>query len=299
MNLTAKKTALALGLVACQTAVAATTLEEVIVTAQFKEQSLQDASVAVDAFTGDQLRAQGVNSAEGLSQLVPALTITAGGGIASSLYMRGIGNSARNNYLDPAIILNYDGVPIARGSATSIAGFFDLNRVEVLKGPQGTLYGKNATGGVLNLNPAKPVIGENSGFISGAFGNYSASEFTAAINVALGDNSALRVSAALYDRDGYSSDGTNDDDRTSIRVQYLAQVNDRLTIRLSADSTDIGGVGGNPDIVGRYSPQFDLILDGNAPGTGMLSDEANDYRTTVLSAPGFGFLQPITDQWRT
>jgi len=110
-------------------------LEEVVVTAQYKQESLQDTGLAIDALDNSKLIEAGITNADELSQLVPALTITTGSGITSNLYMRGVGNKASNSYLDPAIILTYDGVPVARGSAASIGAFYDLERVEVLKGP--------------------------------------------------------------------------------------------------------------------------------------------------------------------
>jgi len=299
MNPKLNISALALAMLCAQSAWSAT-LEEITVTAQFKEASLQDTGIAMDAVSSDSMTKSGVTSAAELADMIPALTITNGGGISSQLYMRGVGNTANTNYLDPAIILTYDGVPIARGSAAAIGGFYDLERVEVLKGPQGTLYGKNATGGVLSIIPAKPKIGEMSGHIGGYIGNYDATQFTGAVNLPLGDNSALRLATSITKRDGYNTDGTNDDDRKSFRAQFLTEISDDLSIRLAADTTDIGGIGSGGSPIGRYVDptgpavysDYQLLLDGVDPGVGMDTDEGNAYRVALG-------LTPVQDEWFT
>lgn len=271
----------------------ATEVEQIVVTANFKEQSLQETGMAIDAISADRLAKENITSAAELATLVPALTITNGGGIASQVYMRGVGNKANNNYLDPAIILTYDGVALARGSATAIGGFFDLARVEVLKGPQGTLYGKNATGGVLNLVPVKPKLEETSGFVSGLLGNYGASNISGALNLPVSKNSAVRIAANKISRDGINKDGTNDDDRTTVRVQYLHEFGDEWSLRIAGDMTDIGGVGFNTQAMGAYDPDFNYIPSGLDVTEGPASEASNAYRNGVLSAPGFGFLNSI------
>lgn len=300
MKSTLKYSALAVAVMASANAFPVA-LEEIVVTAQFKQETLQDAGLAIDAVDAERLVRQGVTSAADLAKLVPALTITDAGGISGLLFVRGVGNTANNDYLDPAIIMTYDGVAMARGSATAINGFYDLERVEVLKGPQGTLYGKNATGGVINLIPAKPKLGETSGFINGSFGNYDDRQFSGAINLPMGENSALRVAANKVEHDGYNKDGTNDADKTGFRAQFLTEVNDQLTVRVGADYSDIGGVGGGTTPVGQYVPtgvfgNYALLPSGLAENEGQNTAAGNAFRNTVLSAPGFGFLDSIRDE---
>lgn len=276
-------------------------LEEVVVTAQKTTETLQQAGLAVDAVTSDELTKNGVISAHDLTNLVPALTITNGGGLASLLYMRGVGNRANNNYLDPAIITTYDGVPMARGSGASIPAFYDLERVEVLKGPQGTLYGKNATGGVINVIPVKPQLGETSGFITGSYGNYDDVQVSGAFNTPIGENSAIRVAGNRVKHDGYHRDGTQDADQWSIRGQFLTDINDDLNIRIAGDYADIGGVGSGTTSVGSYTPgglaTYTFVPSGLDPNEGQNTPAGNAYRNTILGAPGFGFLSDIQDKW--
>ena len=146
-------------------------LEEVTVTAQRREQSLQDAAVAVQAFDQDSLTQSGMESAQDLGALSPALGISAGGGPLTSFFVRGVGALTVNPLTDSAVAQNVDGVYLGRSSGAAGLALYDLERVELLKGPQGTLYGRNATGGVLNYIPNKPVIGENSGYLQSEFGN--------------------------------------------------------------------------------------------------------------------------------
>lgn len=278
-----------------------TVIEEIIITAQFKEKGLQDSGLAVDAIGGRDLVMKGLNDVYALSDMVPALTITSGAGISAQLFMRGVGNRAGSTYADPAIILTYDGVAIARGSSSSIAAFYDIERVEVLKGPQGTLYGKNATGGVVNIVPVGPKIGVSEGFISGSVGNYNAHEISGGFNLPVGATSAVRIAGSVIKRDGYNKDGSSDDDRKSVRAQFLTEPNDQLSIRFAADYTHVGGVGAGATPIGSYARNgvgdFSFVRNDLALNEGAQTDAANDFRSTVLAAPGFGFLTPIQDEF--
>ena len=124
----------------------------------------------------------GVSSAANLNAVAPSLSVTQGGGATTSFFVRGVGNFTNNAYSDPAVAFNYDGIYVGRPTSTG-STFFDLERIEVLKGPQGTLYGRNATGGAVNVLPAKPVIGQTMGAASLGYGNYKAFEGEAMLNL--------------------------------------------------------------------------------------------------------------------
>nr|WP_225883602.1 Plug domain-containing protein [Sphingomonas aliaeris] len=129
-------------------------LTDIIVTAQRRSESLQRAAIPVDVITGDTLANSGVTTSGQLGQIVPSLAVQNNGGANTTFFLRGVGNFTVNGYSDPAIAFNYDGVYLGRPTSTS-GVFYDLERVEVLKGPQGTLYGRNATGGAINILPLR------------------------------------------------------------------------------------------------------------------------------------------------
>ena len=224
-------------------------LQEIVVTAQRRAENLQRAAIAVTAVSGAALLEAGVTNATRLDTLVPGLTVT-GSGSNNVYFLRGVGNFTTTPVSDPAVAVNYDGVYTGRASAGF--SFFDLERVEVLKGPQGTLYGRNATGGAINILPVRPKLGELSGYGVASYGNYNALQLEGAINAPLGENGALRVSGSVINRDGYLKDGTGDDKSKALRVQMMSKLTPSLTVRLSGDYTHLGGAGVGTTYLGRY-----------------------------------------------
>lgn len=277
-------------------------IEEVLVTAQRREQSLQDAAVPVQTFDQDQLTQAGMESAQDLGLLSPALGVSAGGGPLTSFFVRGVGALTVNPLTDAAVAQNVDGIYLGRSSGAAGQAMYDLARVELLKGPQGTLYGRNATGGVVNYIPNKPVLGENSGYLQGEVGNYSKIGLQGAANVAVSDTVAIRVSGNSLDRDGFSDDGTNDQDSYSLRAQLLFEPNDKLSVRVAADYSEVSSTGPGGDLIGTYAnptgaPNGPSITDFTPSGipisTGPTDPRANELRTSVLHTPSFAPFQPI------
>ncbi|WP_428630158.1 TonB-dependent receptor [Sphingopyxis sp.] len=224
-------------------------LDDIIVTAQRTQETAQKAPLPIAVVQPEDLTRQNVTRAEDLSRLVPALVATASGGPNTSFFLRGVGNTTVNSYSDPAIAFNYDGVYIGRPNSTQ-GFFYDLQRIEVLKGPQGTLYGRNATGGAINVIPNRPKIGETSGEFQASYGNYDAIQAQGALNLPIGDRGAFRIAAAYNKRDGYLSDGTGDQDSISVRGQLLAELTPNLTTRFGADFSHQGGVGSGAYVYG-------------------------------------------------
>lgn len=217
-------------------------LDEIVVTAQRREESLQKVAVAVTAVSGDALVNAGASDPVGLSRLVPSLVVQPAAGTSTSLYLRGVGSQQGNSFGENPIALNLGGVFIARPS--SLGGiFYDLERVEVVKGPQGTLYGRNATGGAINVIPRKPILGEVSGNASFEYGNYNNVKAAGALNLPLGENVAMRLATQIVDRDGYLSDGYQDDSGQAVRASILAKPADGWSILLTADYFHQGGMG--------------------------------------------------------
>jgi iron complex outermembrane receptor protein len=216
-------------------------LGDIVVTAQRVSEKSQKAAVAISVVGGADLLKAGVSTVDQLNTLVPALTVQSAGSF-NFFFLRGVGNFAAGPNTDPAVAFNYDGVYVGR--PTSAAGtFYDLERVEVLKGPQGTLYGRNATGGAINVLPVQPKIGEFSGFGSASYGDYKALNVQGAVNVPMGDNGAFRIAGNLVSRDGYLKDGQSDEKAQSVRFQMKAKLTPDLTVRLSGDYAHVGGSG--------------------------------------------------------
>ena len=277
-------------------------ISEIIVTAQRKEESLQKAALAIDAVSGDDLAQRGIASATDITKAVPAISLPSPGGNISSIFIRGVGNVTTSSYNDPAVTPSYDGVVLGRGAGVFGAAFYDLARVEVLKGPQGILYGRNATGGAVNIIPNRPVIGRNGAGFNVSAGNYDAVDADAYVNLGVSDNSALRLGAAYAVRDGYNRDGTDDLRRGSLRAQFLIEPSNDLSLRIGADYTHLGGRGVGGSYVGGYAPDgaggYAFFPSGLDASEGFNTPAANAFRNQNLGAPAFAFLSAMNSDQR-
>ena len=239
-----------------------TGLADIIISAQRRDESAQRAAVPIDVVSNRELANAGVVTTTNINAAVPSLYVSKGGGVNTSYFIRGVGNFTNNGYSDPAVAFNVDGVYYARPGST-VGTFFDLERIEVLKGPQGTLYGRNATGGAVNVISVKPVPGVFSGYASAGYGNYNAFNIEGAINIPMGPDGALRISGNYIDRDGFNSDGTNDEKGYAVRVQMLANLTSNLTVRVSGDYSHNGGKG----VGGTYTGAINLTPGSAATAT--------------------------------
>nr|WP_310525496.1 TonB-dependent receptor [Polymorphobacter sp.] len=202
---TLRKTMLALLLsgtafpVAAQQAAAVADTSEIIVTAERRAQNIQDVTGVVTTLDARQLRADGINDLRQLQVAIPGLSIANQEGNIE-IFIRGVGSANNTELGDPAAAPHVNGtyIPRPRGLGSM---FYDLERVEVNKGPQGTLYGRNALAGTLNIITAKPKLNETSGFVQGEYGNRSSYGFEGAINVPLGQTAAIRAAAFYANKD--------------------------------------------------------------------------------------------------
>ena len=209
-------------------------LEDIVVTAQRRTENLQRAAIAASAVTGGDLVTAGVSDVNNLSKLIPSLVVAQSSGSATNFYIRGVGTFAAAILRENPIAFNFNGVYIGSPSAP-VGTLYDLERVEVLKGPQGTLYGRNATGGSINIIPVRPKLGEITGNATVEYGNYDAKKATGGVSVPVGSTAALRIAGQVVDRDGYMSDGTDDERGAAARASLLFQPNDRFSTTLVAD----------------------------------------------------------------
>lgn len=273
-----------------------TGLDEIIVTAQFKRENLQKAAVAVDVVSGENIAKAGVTGPAQLTGLVPSLQISQGGGNTQSFFVRGVGTLTNNSYTDPGVAFNIDGVYIGR--PTSVRNtFYDIERVEVLKGPQGTLYGRNATGGAVNVLPNKPQLGKLGGGLSASYGNYNDVGLTGHLNLPLGENVAARLAGTYSSHDGYLSDGSSNAKSYAFRGQLLFEPSPTVTVRIGADYAHDGGRGPGSTIVAKIDPftgvgtskGFDRKVGFQDPATNILLSQQYNFAAGRFMA---GFSDP-------
>ena len=216
-------------------------LPAVVVTAQRRTEDVQKAALAITAVSGRELQSRGLSQTEQLGTLTAGLQVNTSAGPYTTFSVRSVSSLSGNAFADPAIAANINGVYLA--TPTVIHGlYFDLERVEILKGPQGTLYGRNATAGAINIIPNRPksVFEANA---SADVGNYDRFNFGAMLNVPLADHVAFRIAGQRVNRDGYMSDGTNNDEGHAVRASVLFEPTEDLSILLSGDFAHQGGEG--------------------------------------------------------
>jgi iron complex outermembrane receptor protein len=181
-------------------------LEEVVVTAQKREQNMQDVGISVTAMSGDNLRSLGITSSADIASFTPNLSIVslAGEGNQPVIFLRGIGLNDYNTNNAGPIGMYVDEVIVSSPTAQSFA-MFDVERVEVLRGPQGTLYGRNTTGGAINVISNKPT-GEFEADLLASYGNFNAMKLEGAVSGPLTDKLGARLAVVSNTADGYIDD---------------------------------------------------------------------------------------------
>ena len=222
---------------------AQSSVEEIIVTATRREESIQDIPIAVSAFAGEDLEARGVQDLYGLQEVSPSISVyssnsTSNGG---TVRIRGVGTTGNNPGLEAAVGTFIDGVYRSR-AGQAFADFVDIDRIEVLRGPQGTLFGKNTSAGALQIITKQPEF-ERSSMIALSAGDFASAKVQASTTGPLmGDQVAYRVSFNYHQRDGYYEDNTSDNafdsrDRYTLKGQLLWQ-GDNWDNRVIVDYTD-------------------------------------------------------------
>ena len=217
--------------------------EEVIVTAEKRSESLQDLSQAVTALTAADVEDRQLTSFVDLSAIAPGVNVAKNEGFKTVITIRGIGNEANQNAIaNPSVSYHLDGVYIASPFALQ-TDFLDLEQIEVLRGPQGTLFGQNSTGGAINVITMDPDFEDFSGTADLSLGEYNGVRARASMNIPLSDNLAARISLLRNSHDGFTDNVSNgqdldDADSVSARVKLLWQASDNVTVKLGAQMFD-------------------------------------------------------------
>lgn len=257
-------------------------LQTVTVTATKREESLQDVPIAVSVIGGDALTANAINTLEDATSLIPNVTV-AEGSAADSIFIRGIGSGVNQGF-EQSVGTFIDGVYYGRGRSTRNP-FFDLARVEVLKGPQATLFGKNTIAGAFNITTQRPTDTFEGRLLASYEPEYNGKAVEAVFSGPIADRVKVRIGGRYYDTDGYVRNSLNgNDDATRedyiLRGQLLLEPTDNLEVLLKAETSQFNSSGEAQQIT-RASPliralslavdpasEFNFDYDRSAPGTG-------------------------------
>lgn len=262
--------------------------DDIVVTARRQSEALSKAALPVSTISGETVLAGGIITPDRLAERFPALTIQPNS-TGNLVFIRGVGNFTLTPNSDPAAGWNYDGVFVARPIGTN-GQLFDLERVEVLKGPQGVLYGRNASAGSINIIPRRPVANENSGYASLSVGTHDMRIAEAATNLALGDKGALRISGQLTDQDNFLSGYADGPSQQSLRIQLAVQPAPTFALRIAGDYTQLRGVGLGTSYLGNYvfdaaAGSYRFTPSGLSLSRGIYSDAAQAFRQTIFVNP--------------
>lgn len=221
-------------------------LEEVVITAQKVRQNLQKASISTAVVSGKEIREQGLNRLDTVIQGTPGVVVqTQPRGYLVAV--RGLGTDLSPGVGDGAVAVNVDGVYNARPEGTQV--MYDVARVEVLRGPQSTFYGRSGPGGVVNIISNDPVF-RDEGAVGLELGSYKTRRVEGMLNRQLSDTLAVRVAANVLKHDAYLNNGTSDADQKSIRTKLLYQPSADFSTLLGFEYVDLGGAGAG------YVPAF-------------------------------------------
>ena len=270
---------------------------EIVVTAQRTNQKLQDVPIAVSAFNSEALEKQQIKNTSDLQLTLPNVTFTKGNFTGSSFTIRGIGDLCVGVTCDSATAIHMNDAPLF-GTRLFESEFYDMAQIEVLRGPQGTLFGRNATSGVINFRTQRPKLGQTEASVEAEYGNYNSVKGRGMVNVPIGDVAAVRVAGFYLNRDGYTKNlfnNTKIDDRDmfgvrgSLRiepssgttidfmVQYFHEKDNRMRIQKQMCQRDPTGV------LGCLNGKRDFqTTNANTTFVGVLTSK--EFLTTQLGA---------------
>ncbi len=268
-------------------------LEEIVVTAQKRDRSLQDVAVSVAAFGAEDIERLALVDSEELLLGVTGLDIRSNAGSSNAnVFLRGVGSAGINFNMQSGVGMYVDEVAL-NSPVVNILQLFDLERVEVMRGPQNTLYGRNTTGGAVNFITRKPVVGEEgNGFASAGFGQYSELNVEGAVSAPLGDNAAVRIAAQSQTRDGIRRNLTTGEDQPdrnkfAARVQLAIEPAENVSINLKAHVEDVASDNNRFKNAGAFAP--------NATGPEPAQACATPFELGACSN-GFGFVDSADPQ---
>ncbi|MBR51676.1 MAG: TonB-dependent receptor, partial [Gammaproteobacteria bacterium] len=218
--------------------------EEVIVTAEKRNESLQSVSQAVTAITSSEVEAKNIDSFVDLSTIVPGVTVAKNEGYKTVISIRGVGNETNQNAIAaPSVAYHMDGIFIASPFSLQ-TDFIDVERIEIIRGPQGTLFGQNSTGGAINVISNKPTSGEKYSKADITLGDYNLRKVRATTNLPISSSISTKFSFATTERDGFAKNiftGQDLDDASnvSIRSDWFFELSETSSLRIFGQYFDV------------------------------------------------------------
>lgn len=263
---------------------AAPGLEQITVTTQRIEQNLQDVPVAVSALEGTYMEDANITSIDDVAYKVPGLNLGRFNPAQPQIYIRGIGSTDQSASGDPSVGVFVDGVYISRPGAMDL-DFFDLQRVEVLRGPQGTLYGKNVVGGAIHY-VTRPPSEYFSSRAQVTLGNYDRQAFRGLVEGSVSDNFSAKLAVSHNERDGYATSATtgnklSDENATGLRSQLHYVPNDDFDVLLAFDYRQARLAGTNRHCVGEQFVFFPWFAPGSPFAASPCSEDPYTSEKTV------------------
>jgi iron complex outermembrane receptor protein len=267
---------------------AAAHTEEVIVTAQRRAQNLQEVPVAVTAVTAETLEAARVENINDVQQISPSISFDTSNSAANSanIRIRGIGTVGNSRAFEGAVGIFIDGVYRTR-AGQALQNWLDIDGLQVVRGPQGTLFGKNTSAGALLINSTRPTLGDFDSNFELTYGNYDTLLARGVVNVPLGDRAAMRVGALWSEADGFienpnTGDSYNERKPRAAKAQLLLEPTDSLSLRLIADYSEEKSnccYGQVDDVDGPLQPFINLLT--QARGLNPPSPNFDDYEQVL------------------
>jgi iron complex outermembrane receptor protein len=259
---------------------------DIVVTARRREESIQNVPISVAAFGGNTLAERQIDSSDKLTQLAPNVQFSAvapasGNSSSSAIFIRGVGQTDFLASTDPGVGFYVDGVYFARASGTAIS-LLDVDRVEVLRGPQGTLFGRNTVGGAIQVFSARPNFNRISGNVGVTLGDYNRRDFKAVLNLPISETLAVRFAATKRDRDGYVTNILSGRDLGDVntfagRASLLWKPSSKFEALLVGDYTR-DSVNGSPTVFGGINTSAAFVR----------------FASAIAGCPGFALTTPVT-----
>lgn len=288
---------------AAQSSEPAATENTVVVTATRREQALQDTPIAITAVGEEQMQQQNVVSTADLQRVAPTLMIQNSNSetLGSTIRIRGVGTTGNNSGLEGAVGVFIDGVYRQR-AGLAMNNLFDVQRIEVLRGPQGTLFGKNTSAGAISVMPNTPLLGAFDASVKVGVGNFNNREVTGMINAPIGETVAARISGTWQQRDGYIEDvrtgrDSFNKDRQLVRGMLMWEPNDNLSWRGTVDyaKKDEDCCQSTYSVVGGATLLQNTLVPGAVvPTRGSYKSINSPNRPFVESTEEYGFSSHLT-----